>query len=221
MSSSVTNLKKMSASVWFLGGAILAGGLAFLPTGSRSVQAQATKEPAADFKPYIEKIGAANIPFEMLPIKGGEFLMGSPDAEKGRLDDEGPQHPVTVKSFWMGKCEVTWDEYDQYWKTEDQPKLDGKDVDPKGVDAITRPTPPYADETFGHGRDGQPVICITHHAAMEYCRWLSRKTGKNYRLPTEAEWEYACKAGTTTPTLSGMTLQRVANTHGLLQTLKK
>ena len=199
MSSSVTNLKKISASVWFLGGALLAGGLAFLPNSSKSVQAQATKEPAADFKPYIEKIGAANIPFEMIPLKGGEFLMGSPDAEKGRLEDEGPQHPVAVKSFWMGKCEVTWDEYDQYWKTEDQPKLDGKEVDPKGVDAITRPTPPYADETFGHGRDGQPVICITHHAAMEYCRWLSRKTGKNYRLPTEAEWEYACKAGTTTP----------------------
>ena len=71
----------------------MAGGLAFLPTGSRSVQAQATKEPAADFKPYIEKIGAANIPFEMIPLKGGEFLMGSPDAEKAASKTKAPNTP--------------------------------------------------------------------------------------------------------------------------------
>jgi formylglycine-generating enzyme required for sulfatase activity len=151
-------------------------------------------KPTAEHKNYVQAIPDTKVKFEMIALPGGTFLMGSPADEKGRKADEGPQHPVTVKPFWMGKCEVTWDEFDAYWKPESA-KLDPKL--PK-IDIITRPTPPYEDETFGLGRGQKPVICITHHAAMEYCRWLSIKTGKAYRLATEAEWEYAARAGTKT-----------------------
>jgi formylglycine-generating enzyme required for sulfatase activity len=157
-------------------------------------------------KPYKETIPGSNVAFEMVPIPGGTFLMGSPEDEPKRQEDEGPQVTVKIAPFWMGKHEVTWDEYDIFAFSYDLRKKREAGIDPaqqsegeRLADAITRPTPPYADPTFGMGRDGQPVICITHHAAMEYCRWLSAKTGKIYRLPTEAEWEYACRAGTTTP----------------------
>ena len=156
-------------------------------------------------KPYTETIPGTDVKFDLVPIRGGTFLMGSPPGEAKRNPDEGPQHPVKIPPFWMGKCEVTWDEFDQFAFSMDIKKKKREGIDPeqqpeseKLADAITRPTPPYADETFGLGRKGQPVICITHHAAMEYCRWLSTKTGKVYRLPTEAEWEYACRAGTAT-----------------------
>jgi formylglycine-generating enzyme required for sulfatase activity len=149
---------------------------------------------------YVETVEGTKVSFDMVAIPGGTYLMGSSENESGRKPDEGPQHPVTVKAFWMGKTEVTWDEYDLYWKK--KKGVVAKDPNPgekdKAADAVSRPTPPYDDETFGHGRKGNPVLCITHHAAMEYCRWLSAKTGKTYRLPTEAEWEWACRAGTTT-----------------------
>jgi formylglycine-generating enzyme required for sulfatase activity len=154
-------------------------------------------------KSYIETVPGSDVKFEMVAIPGGTFQMGSPETEAGRGQDEGPVHPVAIQPFWMGKCEVTWDEYDVYWKQEphgdkDIQRATEKKGNQKELDAVSRPTDPYSDETFGHGREKHPVLGITHHAAMDYCRWLSQKTGKIYRLPTEAEWEYAARAGTKT-----------------------
>ncbi len=160
---------------------------------------------AEEMKAYVETIPGTDVKFEMVPILGGTFAMGSPPSEPNRSPDEGPQHPVTIRPFWMGRTDVTWDEYDIFAFSKDIYKKQELGLDltkqpetEKAADAVTRPTPPYTDETFGFGRKGHPVINITHHAAMEYCRWLSAKTGKTYRLPTEAEWEYACRAGSGT-----------------------
>ncbi len=199
----MTRLPRLAAIV--LTSAILLG----LPTSVSLVSAadpvpnpaaQATTE--AEMKPYREFISGSNAKFEMLPIPGGKFLMGSPDSEEGHSDDEAPQHEVEIKPFWMGKTEVTWDEYDIWNHSLDAKrrmatgqKATDKD---KLSDAVTHPTKPYTDMTFGMGHDGYPAICMTQLAAKTYCEWLTVKTGHYYRLPTEAEWEYACRAGTTT-----------------------
>ena len=156
--------------------------------------------------PYVETIPGTDVKFAMVPIPGGTYTMGSPSTEFGHKADEGPAHAVTVRPFWMEKFEARWDEYDIFAFSRDLLKKNQPGANPsaesssdKAADAVTRPTPPYTDETFGFGRDGHPVINITHHAAMEYTRWLSGKTGKDYRLPTEAEWEYACRAATQSP----------------------
>lgn len=153
----------------------------------------------AEMKPYAEQIPETDIKFEMVPIPGGTFRMGSQPAEAGRAGDEGPQHEVRVGPFWMGKHEVTWDEYDAFaFRAKIEPVPNAVAKETAGSDALTKPTPPYADESFGYGKGKQPVLSVTWHAAMEYCRWLSARTGKTYRLPTEAEWEYACRAGSGT-----------------------
>jgi formylglycine-generating enzyme required for sulfatase activity len=134
----------------------------------------------------------------MVPIPGGSFQMGSAKGEAGRGADEGPQHAVTIRPFWIGKTEVTWEEYDLFALAVPR-KARGAAPALADADAITHPTTPFTDESFGYGKGRQPAISVTHYAAMEFCRWLSQKTGKRYRLPTEAEWEYACRAGTSTP----------------------
>jgi formylglycine-generating enzyme required for sulfatase activity len=156
----------------------------------------------AGMKPYSEKIADTDLKFDMAPIPGGTFKMGSPASEKDRKDDEGPQVDVKLEPFWMGKCEVTWGEYEQWGLGLDLQRRKAKNTPltdwNKTADALAIPTKPYADMTFGMGKDGYPAVCIAQFAAKMYCKWLSAKTGRYYRLPTEAEWEYACRAGTTT-----------------------
>ncbi len=110
---------------------------------------------------------------EMVSLPGGTFRMGSIQLEVPRLR---PVHTVEIRPFAIGKYEVTFEEYDAFAKaTGGRLPIDG-----------------------GHGRGKQPVIDVSWPEAVAYTEWLSRETGKRYRLPTEAEWEYAARAGTET-----------------------
>jgi formylglycine-generating enzyme required for sulfatase activity len=159
-------------------------------------------EAGAELQPYEAKVPKTGIPFKMVPIKGGEFLMGSPEGEAGRKEDEGPQVKIKVKPFWMGQNEITWDEYLPFMITDVGRNKNGSKQKPNPADGIadviTQPTTPYTEMSFGMGTEGYPAICMTQHAANKYCQWLSAQTGHFYRLPTEQEWEYAARAGTTT-----------------------
>ncbi len=165
------------------------------------ILATTTERQEADMKPYTETIPGTQTQFDMIPIPSGQFLMGSPAGEAHRKDDEGPQVAIQIPPFWMGKCEVTWNEYELYMYPEEMKHLQAvarNTGDNSLADAVTKPTKPYVEMSFGMGKNGYPAISMTHHAANKYCEWLSAKTGHFYRLPTEAEWEYACRAGTTT-----------------------
>lgn len=155
--------------------------------------------------PYKGIIPGTSIEFEMIPIAGGKFMMGSPEAEEDRLDDEGPQFEVTVEPFWIGKYEVTWAEYRRFMLLHDIFKKfqgDGirKVADDRGLDVVTAPSSLYDPSfTFQAGTDDRgPAATMTQFAAKQYSKWLSLTAQQFYRLPTEAEWEYACRAGTTT-----------------------
>ena len=145
-----------------------------------------------EFKAYEQLLTGSTQKFKMVPIQAGSFVMGSAIAEVKREADEGPQKKIQVDAFWMSAYEVTRDQFDIFLK-DDQTSMNSD------VDAITRPSPQYVDLSWGMGKEGgYPANSMSQRAAIMYCRWLYEKTGIFYRLPTEAEWEYACKAGTTT-----------------------
>lgn len=137
-------------------------------------------------KSYVQPISNTLVKFEMVYIPGGIYEMPDPTRP-------GSKRKVVIKSFWMGKTEVTWDEYDVFMYRLDE--IGTKPSSKKGAHAVSRPTKPYGAPDRGFGHHGYPVMSITYYAAEQYCRWLSLKTGRKYRLPTEAEWEYACRAG--------------------------
>ena len=150
------------------------------------------QEPVKIFSAYKFTLPGSTIQSKMMPIKAGNLLMGSSIAEKNRDTDEGPQRIVFIAGFWMGAFEVTRDEFDVFYN-------DQTTSENSKVDAVTRPSPQYIDFSLGMGKEGgYPVNSLSQYAALMYCRWLYNKTGTFYRLPTEAEWEYACRAGTTT-----------------------
>jgi len=155
--------------------------------------------------PYSLKIPGTEVVFSMEPIPGGSYLIGSAPDEPERRPDEGPQVELSLEPFWIGKYEVTWAEYKKFMGLyavfkDFQSKNQRRVTDSNLADAVTAPTELYDPSfTFEFGEDPKlPAVTMTQYAAKQYTKWLSAITGHQYRLPSEAEWECACRAGATT-----------------------
>lgn len=156
------------------------------------------------FANFTETVPGTAASISMIAVPGGEFLMGSPENEPFRNSDEGPQKKVRVSDFFMGEVEVTWD---QFWAFYSETMSEGRtppaviyaNNSREDIDAVSGPTPPFGLPDQGWGMGSRPAITMTHYSAQTFCQWLSLKTGRKYRLPTEAEWEYAARGGTATP----------------------
>jgi formylglycine-generating enzyme required for sulfatase activity len=198
------NMTRILIAILFLPGVLMAAPrheFAVSTNIHRFIISRSTGLTEANMSAYTNTIPGTNVTYRMLPVRGGEFLMGSPNNEAGRNSDEGPQHRVRIEPFWMGVTEVTWNEHEVFlYRARQYSSYITVDRDPHTntlADAVAMPSMPYVELSMGMGRESYPAINMTQHAANKYCQWLSAHTGHYYRLPTEAEWEYACRAGST------------------------
>lgn len=159
-------------------------------TAAAAVTARQSADPAQSFR------DCSTCP-EMVAIPGGTFLMGSPDTERGRYDTEGPQRRVTIRPFAAGKYDVTRGQWAGFVAATKGETVTGCAFTGR-VGNRFDPTGSWQNLGFPQD-DSHPVVCVSWDEAQAYARWLSRQTGRRYRLLTEAEWEYAARAGTTTP----------------------
>jgi formylglycine-generating enzyme required for sulfatase activity len=132
-------------------------------------------------------IPGTDLKFEVVYVPGGKAKLGSPADEAGRKPDEMPVHEVELHPYWMSKTEVTWEAFVKYFENRKAVKVDG----------VTRPSPPYEPPHGKMGVGAHPAVSMRWHGAMGFCEWVSTLTGRRFRLPTEAEFEYAARAGST------------------------
>lgn len=147
---------------------------------------------------YFSEILSNNVPLEMVAVSAGSFLMGAPATEIQADDSEKPQHPVTLQPFFMGKYPITQAQW-------------------QAVAALEPIELPLKLKPSKFQGDNHPVERVSWLEAVEFCQRLSRLTGRRYRLPSEAQWEYACRGGTKSPFHFGKRLPKhLVNFHGSL-----